>query len=523
MRKLIPGHRCFRLFALALCATVFILPATSAGQSSTARPKHAPSLGAPDCLRKGKEFGSKHQWREAEESFRSCYLANPNSVDAVVLHAEALIQVELSFDAALELQEFLKEHPDAVRVLELHAVLAAGTLHDRLLAEGDLEKVVKLVPQKFQAWKSLGDLYMDELRSEYAARAYASASHLRPNDAVTSASLAFAYMQSGAHDKAAVEFNRALKLVSAGSANSSGPAVDTAIVQFLYGQFLLDQGHAEGAVVALSKALAINLRSPDAYYWRARAYEKLKDFDHAKKDALQAIRLAPGRKEAPLLLVTLYRNEGDRDKAQEYAEMVQKIGEQEQAEASFGRTLRDALDKAEPLLRQGRFEEATPQYEAIIKMLPTFYEAYFALGMCYGQTGRPGEAEARFRKYLSFQPLSADGHAALGILLLQQKKVQDATPELEKALQIDPSMDEIRKALASVYLGDGRPAEAVRVLNTAKKTTDADSIKLLATALLQDGKRAAALAEIKRLLVVHPDDPEALRLKQEINGTGPGK
>ena len=523
MRTIGYRHSSIHWVASIVYAIFLAIPPASTGQSPTVRSKVAASSVAPDCLRKGKEYGSKRQWREAEEALRSCYQSNPNSVDAVVLHAESLIQVELSFDAALELQEFLKDHPDAVRALELHAVLAAGTLKDRLLAEGDLEKVVKLVPRKFQAWKSLGDLYMDELRPEKAVDAYAAATRLRPRDATASAALAFAYTQSGARDKAAVEFKRALQLSSSTQPNSPSSAIDAAVVQYLYAQFLLDQDRAEECIVALGKALAVNPRSPDAYYWRARAYEKLKDFDHAKKDALQAIRLAPNRKEAPLLLVTLYRNEGDRDKAQEYAEMVHRISDEEQAQASFGRTLRDALDKAEPLLRKGRFEEATPQYEAIIKMLPTFYEAYFALGMCYGQTGHLSESEGTFRKYLSFQPLSADGHAALGINLLQQKKVQDATPELEKALQIDPSMEEVRKALASAYLGDGRPREAVRVLNTAKKATDVESIRLLATALLRDGQKAAAIAEINRLLALHPGDSEALRLKQEINGTGPNK
>jgi tetratricopeptide (TPR) repeat protein len=85
-----------------------------------------------------------------------------------------------------------------------------------------------------------------------------------------------------------------------------------------------------------------------------------------------------------------------------------------------------------------------------VKMLPTFYEAYFDLGVCYSQTGRPGPAEAALRKYLEFQPVSADGHAALGLLLFQQARGKEASAELEQALAIDPSLDEVKKALAEL-------------------------------------------------------------------------
>ena len=34
---------------------------------------------------------------------------------------------------------------------------------------------------------------------------------------------------------------------------------------------------------------------------------------------------------------------------------------------------------------KGDYKAAAVRYEAIVKMLPTFYEAYFDLGMRYGQ------------------------------------------------------------------------------------------------------------------------------------------
>lgn len=468
---------------------------------------------SPDHLTLGRQLGAEGKWKEAEKELRIYRNQHPDSLTAIVLHAEALIRVDQPFDAALELQKFLQSHPDAVRAHELYAVLAAGTLKDQILAASELEKCVKLAPKDFQAWKSLGDTYLDQEKSEEAIRAYQRASQLQPADAVTAASLAHAYDQGGIPAKAAAEFDRALKLVRSGGQDA---AKDSASVQYLYGQYLLDQGRSEQSVVAMSKALKFNPNSPTALYWRARAYEKMKDYKNAEKDALQAIRLAPHSKEAPLLLINVYRKQENAAKVQEYADMAQKLSDEEQTQASFGRSLRDALDRAEPLLREGRFAEATAQYEALIKLLPTFYEAYFDLGMCYGETGRPAEAEAAFRKYLSFQPVSADGHGALGVLLLQQGRNQEAVSELEQALQIDPTLDEARKALASEYLHESNPNESIRVLRAAKDTKDPQLIVMLASILLDKGDTTGAQREFRRAQAIQPDDPDVLKLKQRL-------
>jgi Flp pilus assembly protein TadD len=151
-----------------------------------------------------------------------------------------------------------------------------------------------------------------------------------------------------------------------------------------------------------------------------------------------------------------------------------------------------------------------------VKALPTFYEAYFDLGMCYGQTGRLAEAEAAFRKYLSFQPASADGHASLGVLLLEEGRKGDAIPELEEAIQIDPSLTEARKNLASEYLQESKPKAAIAVLRPAENEKDVQVLVLLAIALKQTATYAGALTVVNRALELSPDDAQALQIKQEI-------
>ena len=463
-------------------------------------------------LLNGKQLGAAGKWKEAESELRAFKYQNPDSTEAVSLHAESLIKIHQPFDAVLELQEFLQQHPKALRAHELYAVLAADPLKDVTLAASELETCVRLSPRDFQAWESLGDTYLDQAKAEQAVRAYSSAFRLRPDNPLTAASLAHAYAEQGLSEKAAAQFKLAIELAR----RPGQPRESIAVVEYLRGVYLAEHGSGEESVNALTKALAFNPKSAEAYYWRARAYEKLKNNDHAEADALKAIELAPASKEAPLFLITLYHKSGDMEKARKYADMAQKITEAEQTQTTFGRSLRDTLDKAEPLLREGRFTEAIPLYESIVKLLPTFYEAYFDLGTCYGQTGHLDESETVFKKYLSFQSVSADGHAALGIVLAEQGKDQEAVPELVQALQIDPSMGEVRKALANEYLKETNPKAAIAVLEVAKDTKDVEMITMLANALDKNGDYSSAMTVINRALTLQPADAQALHLEQEL-------
>lgn len=469
----------------------------------------------PSHLQQGRLLARNGKWVEAEAQFRIAHQTAPDSTESEVGHAEALVRIGQPFDAALELQSFLRDHPDSARAHAFYAVVTLSISNDFLLAQAEMEKCVQLEPNDGKAWKSLGDIYLDHTTPQDAVRAYKRASRLLPDDPLVVASLADAYSQAGDALQAQTMFAKAIKMTE-GAPNSSESLRGKAAVQYMYGRYLLSQGRAKESVTATTRALSYNPESTVALYNRARASIALGDYKSAEADALRAFELGPRDKQGPLLLIDIYRKEQDPDKAQKYAELAQKLVDQEQERSAFGRDVRSLLGLAESALRQGKFTEAIPPYEELIKKVPTFYEAYFGLGMSYGQTGQLADAEASLRKYLSFQPVSGDGHAALGVILLQLQRGPEAVPELKQALQIDPSLDEARKALASEYIRESKWDDSVRTLRAAKDSKDTQLIVMLATVLAQRGDTAGALTEIHRALRIQPDDPETLRLKQEI-------
>src|SRR5262249_24807883 len=203
----------------------------------------------------------------------------------------------------------------------------------------------------------------------------------------------------------------------------------------------------------------------------------------------------------------------------EHAAKLEALTAEEQSGQSLGRDVRGLLGEAEPLLRAGKFAEAASRYEQIVRLSPSFYEAWFALGMAYSQTARAVEAEAAFRKYLSFQTLSANGHAALGVLLVAQQRGSEARPLLERALQLDATQTEARKALARVFAAAQEWAAAGREMDrglTAEPDAEPESYFLLMTCQLRTHDRQAALATFARALEAHRNSPALLKGAAEL-------
>jgi tetratricopeptide (TPR) repeat protein len=449
----------------------------------------------------------------AEKEFRLARNEDPNSAEATVLHAESLVRLSQPFDAALELQDYIQRHPDSIQVLNAHAMLEEGLLQDREQAAADFESVVRQEPDNFVAWGSLGEIYLDDAKVDDAIRCFSQALRLRPTDITTLSLLAYAEGEKDPSELVDSQFSQAIALNERLKAPLPG-------VYLMYAKYLRENGKQNQSVEAFSKALAIQPNGVEALTGRARAYEELGDLRSAEKDAQAALVLAPGNKEAATLLVRVYRKEGSAAKAQEYAERVEKMSEQQERHFSTGRVLEENLRQATPLLLEGRYQEAAPHYESIVETLPTFYEAYFDLGMCYSQLGEFEKAEASFKRYLSYQPISADGHASLGILYLNEHREPEAIRELEEAVQIDPSLTEARKLLGNYYLSAGNARGAILALQPAESSGDTDIIVALSKAFEAQHRFSDALRVVNRGLASDPNNVRLVEAKNRLLAKG---
>lgn len=113
------------------------------------------------------------------------------------------------------------------------------------------------------------------------------------------------------------------------------------------------------------------------------------------------------------------------------------------------------------LKRLGRLPEAIARYEQALKLNPRLPDAQVALGEALEGTGRPEEAMAHFRAAIRLAPKNTDAHNDLGLALADAGRLPDAIAEYHAALAVNPALPEVRNNLGNALRALGRMPEAI--------------------------------------------------------------
>lgn len=119
--------------------------------------------------------------------------------------------------------------------------------------------------------------------------------------------------------------------------------------------------------------------------------------------------------------------------------------------------------------------EAYALGEQALQQAPDDPLVLFAVGSCYGYTGRPQEAIRNLEKAVETQPYFASALAALGLVLTFEGRPEESLPKFERALQLSPRAPDIQLIetfRAAAFNELGRYAEAKQSAQTALKSHD---------------------------------------------------
>ncbi len=476
---------------LALVAVVSVLPAQTAKSAERE-------------LLLGLQARKAGRMADAEVHFRTCKQLQPDSIPCTLQHADALASLNQPYDAIIEAETFLRRNPESVPVLKTYALLLDKVAVDRREAEKVWRKAAAIAPDDADVWHLLGAMLAESQRGPEAVEAYAKAVAIRPDDPLLLAGLAYSHGIAGQDVEAAQKFQRALRL-------NKQARTPSAEVLALYGSYLRESGNASESVVQFSRALVLKPDVWRIHFERGKAYERMGKYALAEADALKALKLAGNRRDVHLLLLRIYRGQRNAAKVTGETEGIRRLTETENAQMETARELRAALRTAEIAVDRGDCASAIAPYQKITALMQTFYEAWFPLGVCLSQAGRPAEAEAALKKYLSFQPLSGDGHTALGLLYVTQARFVEARTELRKALDLDPDAVEAASGLARVLVrlrdDEGALPLADRAIALKPAEQPADLYLLAAEISLRMGDRQKAKDYCGRGLQLHLTDP----------------
>lgn len=121
----------------------------------------------------------------------------------------------------------------------------------------------------------------------------------------------------------------------------------------------------------------------------------------------------------------------------------------------------NAHSDAQGLMRTGEFQSAIGLLEPVVRAAPDYFQAWFNLGVCFQQLNQIAAAEQALQRAVEIDG-NAPARIALSKLYLSQQRVDQAMPQLEAAIRLEPDSVEGQFLLGVAYRFQGRDQDARR-------------------------------------------------------------
>lgn len=261
----------------------------------------------------------------------------------------------------------------------------------------------------------------------------------------------------------------------------------------------IDQKQFEAAITPLQKVLADQPDFAYGHFQLAYVYTALKKSKEAQAEYQRAAALDPKMSAAYVNLGMLLLD--NREDAAAVAPL-RKAVELLPAESRPRYLLAVALD------RSGDRTGAAEAFEALLHLDPNDITAIEYLGWMNLRSGKPAEAEARFRHAVEVQQKGAEGLRGFAESLEAQKK-PEAMGAYRQYLELKPNDAEARAHFIRLLMDQGQNDEALAELDRADAGKPSiPSLKLRADIQIARKKWSDAIATLQQAITLAPSDAQ---------------
>lgn len=120
-------------------------------------------------------------------------------------------------------------------------------------------------------------------------------------------------------------------------------------------------------------------------------------------------------------------------------------------------TLGALINQAGRLVQAEVYEEAVALCHAILRRYPRYARCYRILGEAYLGLGEYEGAADLLRRALGVDPEDPIAYAGMGVILEERNLLQEAIWQFERAFELAPAQDELRRELGRLYTRRGLP------------------------------------------------------------------
>lgn len=246
------------------------------------------------------------------------------------------------------------------------------------------------------------------------------------------------------------------------------PNEDNAVDLMKQGKDCFDAKNFDCAIDCYTKQIALQPQSAEAYYWRARAYNKKGDFDHGINDFNKAIELRPS-----------------------YAEAYAYRG------AAYGVI--------------GLPDEGLKDLTKAIKLNPQLYDGYFNRGLANRDNGDRDQAINDFDSAIALNPHDPRSFFERGFTYNGAGNYKEAIKDLNKAIQLGSDSSDVYRERGMAYLFEGDFDQAIKDLNTGLELNSRDAFIWYhrGLAYLNKQNHDQATSDLSQAIQLDPRLPEA--------------
>jgi tetratricopeptide (TPR) repeat protein len=356
----------------------------------------------------------------------------------------------------------------AIALLVLFAAMASSST---LNAQSDPDS------NDAQVQKLYGEAKAAEARGDLpgAAAAYESLLQVAPRLGPAYNNLGALYLRQREFRKAADVLEKGLKV---------DPNMTSATA--LLGVSLYEIGDYAGARKNLESVLRANSKDDNARYYLANDLIKLGELNLAAEQLQQLASRQPKNEELWYLLGKVHMKLSE--------EALGKLNEINPDSVWVHEVSGEIMEGMK------NYDGALVEYKKAVEMAPQQNGTHYLLGNAYLSLSMWDQATEQFRAELTNDPVNCSAQWKLGnILLNQHSATEEALADVNKALEMCPSLSGARLDRARALIALDRHAEAVKDLEWATKTdpSEPSSHFLLAQAYRTLGRTQEAQAEMK--------------------------
>jgi len=227
------------------------------------------------------------------------------------------------------------------------------------------------------------------------------------------------------------------------------------------GKSSFDRGEFQKALTIFSEIIEVNDKLPEPYFYLGNIFHMQGDLGKAIKAFQKVLELDPCHTDASISLSILYNDIGRYEEGQRIFNMTAErvksrsnpLGQGVQDTHVNKKFSHKHYELAEMYMSYNRFDEALFEYNKAVGLNPENLDARVKVAKVYAKKGFITKAFDELRKIRNENPSFIPAHIALGILQYGNGNVVEAQAQWRKVLSFDPHNQE-----AAMYLNLSRTA-----------------------------------------------------------------